>query len=438
MPKSRKGYGDQVMNESKGITRRTMLAATAAAITAPTILSSVKAAPDPVRLGHIGAGVRGWDLLQHTGSLKSAQVVAVCDVYKPHLERGLKAARNPEAKGYTNYHDLLNDPQVEAVVIATPDHWHEQMVLDAVAAGKAIYCEKGLTTSIAAAKRMRDAVKNSNTVFQLGHQGRQYPSTEEAGRLMREGAIGPVTLVHTGRVFNGTRERAPWRWYGYYNIYDRPDPVQVAKDVDWEAWLGSCPSIDFNEEHFWHWRCYWAYGTGQAGDLLSHELDHVQSVLRWGIPDSCVCSGHNAFYHDGREVPDTWLAQYTFEKEDAMLLFEGCMNSTREQPPEYIGREGRIIFNGIGQDANRFYVYPDAPPYPHLGRELKPKQVFDPAEHENWPTHMEDFLQCVRSGGTPRCNIDEAFIEAATLLMSVEAYHQKRQVRWDAQIEAIV
>lgn len=420
------------------ISRRTVLAAGAAALGAPAILAGAAPTADPVRVGHIGAGTRGWDLIKYTGSAETAKVVAVCDVYKPHLERGIEAGNNPDAKRHTDYRDLLADPKVEAVVIATPDHWHEQMAIDASNAGKAVYCEKALATSVASAKRMREVIRKNKTVFQLGHQGRQYPSTAEAGRRIRDGELGPVTLIHTGRYFNGTKERAPWRWYGYYSAWDRPDPAQVVKDLDWEAWLGPAPKIDFNEQHFWHWRCYWAYGTGQAGDLLSHEMDHVQSVLGWGIPDSCMCTGFNAFYRDGRETPDTWQANYVFEKHDCSVSFEGCMNSGREQPPEYIGKKGRLIFNGIGQDANHFLVYPDAPAFPHMGRQPKPTYTYDPTDGPQWPTHMNDFLRCVRTGETPKCNVDEAFIEVVTLLMSVQSYHEKRQVRWDPATEEIV
>jgi predicted dehydrogenase len=426
------------MRESIPITRRTMLAASAALIAAPAIVRGVEPTADPVRVGHIGTGTRGWDLIRYTGGTRAAKVVAVCDVYGPHLQRGVEAGGNPDAKRYHDYHDLLADPQVEAVIIATPDHWHEQMVIDASNAGKAVYCEKGFTNSIASAKRMRDIIKKNNTVFQLGHQGRQYPATEDAGKRMAEGELGPVTLIKTGRYFNGTLDRAPWRWYGYYNVYDRPDPAEVIKQLDWEAWLGPAPAIDFNERHFWHWRCYWPYGTGQAGDLLSHELDHVQCVLRWGIPDACMCMGHNAVYKDDREVPDTWLANYTFEKHDCALTFEGCMNSDRQQPPEYIGKNGRLIFNGIGQDANQYVIYEDRPAFPHMSRLPKAKDTYQPAAAGEWPTHMHDFLECVRTGERPRCNVDEAFIEVATYLMSVRSYHEKREVRWDSEREEIV
>jgi len=431
------------MSEPLITTRRRFLQTTAAAAAAvaaaPNVLRGATPEDDPVRVGHIGTGTKGWRLIQETGASNSAHVVAVCDVYKPHMQRGVKAANSDDLKTYTDYHDLLDDDRVEAVVIATPDHWHEQMVIDAVKAGKAVYCEKGLTMSVDAAKRIRAAVKKADAVFQLGHQGRALPAYEAAGKRIRAGEIGPVTLIKTGRYFNGSDERPPWRWYGNYSNYNRPDPKQVIADLDWEKWLGPAPSIDFNERHFWHWRCYWPYGTGQAGDLLSHELDQVQCTLGWGIPETCSCIGHNAYFHDDRQTPDTWLATYTFEDENCSLTFEGCMNSRRQQPPEYVGKNGRVMFNTIGQSASRFHVYGDGPAYPHMRRgELEPRYSYDPKQGPRWPSHMNDFLGCVRTGERPRCHIDEAFIEAITYLMSVVSYREKRQVRWNAETEEIV
>ncbi len=427
------------MSKQREMSRRTMLATSAMALAAPAFIRNVGAAQEPVRIGLIGGGTRGIDIARHLGALDSAQVTAVCDVYAPHLERAIEAAGNPDAARYVDYQALLDDPNVEAAVIATPDHWHERMVIDAADAGKAIFCEKPLATSMDEAKRMRDAVERNNTVFQLGHQGRQHAATAAAGRLIKdENRIGPVTLVKTGRYFNGTLEQAPWRWYGYYSQWDRPDPGEVQENLDWERWLGPAPEIPFNERHFWHWRCYWPYGTGQAGDLLSHEFDHVQSVLGWGVPDTCMCTGQIAYYDDDREVPDTWLANYQYEERKCAFSYEGVMNSGREQPPEYVGREGRIIFNGIGQDASDFRIYGDHAAYPHMGRYAESNDGYDrQAEGGRWPSHMEDFLQCVRTGEQPKCNIDEAFIGAATLLMSVESYVSQRAVRWNRETETI-
>lgn len=405
---------------------------------APAVIGAADPTAEPVRVGIIGTGTRGWDLLKYTGNVKSAKIVALCDVYAPHLQRGLADCGNPDAKTFVDYRDLLADSEVEAVIIATPDHWHEQMLIDAAMAGKDVYCEKGWTTSIEAAKRMRDVVKRQGTVMQLGHQGRQFPSATAGGDLIRAGRLGPVTMVKTGRYANGPADRPIWRWYGYYTWFDRPDPGQVIKDLDWGKWLGPAPHIDFNERHFWHWRCYWPYGTGQAGDLLSHEMDFVQSVLRYGIPDTCSCAGLNAVLKDDREVPDTWMTLYQFERENCTVSFEGVLNSRRDQTPEFLGKDARMIYNSIGQGADRFEIYADEPAWRMDSRQPEPAQRFDPATVPPQPTHMEDFLQCVRTRQKPRCNEDEAFIEVATLVMSVEAYRQGRQVRWDRDREAIV
>lgn len=428
------------MSTQQRITRRTMLAASAAVFTAPAIVRGAEPmdADDPIRVALIGGGTRGIDIAGHIGAIGGAHMEAVCDVYTPHIERCVEAGGNPDATRYRDYRQVLDDPNVEAVVIATPDHWHEKMVIDAAEAGKAIFCEKPLSKSLDAAKRMREAVRRNDTVFQLGHQGRQHPATAEAGRLiLDEERIGPVTFIKTGRFFNGTMEQAPWRWYGYYSTWERPNPDDVLEALDWEAWLGSAPAIDFNDRHFWHWRCYWPYGTGQAGDLLSHEFDHVQTVLGWGVPDACACTGHIAYYDDDRDVPDTWLANYRYEDHGCALSFEGIMNSNRDQPPEYIGRDGRLIFNAIGQNAHTYHIYGDHAAYPHIGRYREAEEVFERQDGPRWPSHMEDFLQCVRTGETPKCNIDEAFTGAATILMSVESYFQKREVRWNHETEEI-
>lgn len=422
--------------QTSGMTATAVVAST---IAAPSVLRGAEPTAEPVRVAQIGLGTRGDNLIRAAGSSKACKVVAVCDVYKPHLEKGVSLSNNPEVKAYSDYKELLADPKVEAVIIVTPDHWHEQMLIDAVAAGKDVYCEKGWTTSIESAKRMRKAVKDAKAVMQLGHQGRQLVAADIGRKMILDGAIGDVTMVNVGRYFNGTPERAPWRWYGGYANYEHPDPKEVIKNLDWKRWLGKNPEIEFNERHFWHWRCYWPYGTGQAGDLLSHEMDHVQSVLRYGVPDTCVTQGHNAFWKDDREVPDTWISSYVFEKQNCTVTFEGCMNSKRTQTPEYIGRDGRMIYSGIGQDASMFEIYGDEPYYkPSRYPQAKPSFFFAANKEQAKPDHLRDFLNCVRTREKTQCNEDEAFIETATLLMSVEAYKQKRQVRWDAAKEEIV
>jgi len=405
---------------------------TAASAFAPAVLS----APAPARVlgvGCIGIGTRGGDLLDVVAHASDVKVVAVSDVYEPHRQKALARSRNPDAKIYVDYHDLLADPNVDAVIIGTPDHWHCQMVLDAVQAKKDIYCEKGFSRTLDEAKRMRDALKQSQVVFQLGHQARQATCALQAKELIAGGLLGPITLVRTGRFKSTPPDRPNWRWYGYYDEWNRPDPAQVRKDVDWDRWLGPAPKIPWNERHFWHWRCYYAYGTGYAGDLLSHEMDFVQYLLEHGIPDTCVSSGQIALLRDDREVPDTWGATYQFEKLGRTVTFEGSMNATDRQPVTLCGRDATLRFDAIAHDVSTFEVIPAG----HNQQAASP-EGYRRGRTPPQPNHVVDWLNCIRSRGTPKCSTAEAFIETATFLMSLRAQQERRMVRWDPVREEIV
>mgnify|MGYP005844315519 CR=1 FL=1 len=388
-----------------------------------------------VRIGHIGAGVRGGDLVKNVVASKGARVTAICDVYKPHVEKGVEYSLNPQAKRYVDYQDLLADANVDAVVIATPDHWHARMLIDAVEAGKDVYCEKGWTVSVRDAKAMRAAVRRTRRIMQLGHQGRQYAAAIQAREIIERGEVGPVALVRTGRAMNRPEQTPIWRWYGWYTSYKRPDPAQVLRDLDWNRWLGDAPKTSFTMEHFWHWRCYWNYGTGLYGDLLSHEMDYVQSVLRHGIPDTCISTGHNNLLKDGREVPDTSNTIYQWESIGRTATFFSDMNSSLGQPPEIRGKHAAIRFNAIGQDAKDFEMIGDRAAGKYDAGVIR---RFDPSATPDQPTHMQDFINCVRERRRPKCDEDEAFIESVTLIMGVESFRRGgAMVRWDREKEEI-
>jgi predicted dehydrogenase len=413
-------------------TAKTAALVAAASAGAPVVLSTEPPAKT-MSVGCIGLGTRGGDLITSVAAAPNVKVVAVSDVYGPHRQKGIERSRNPQVKAYVDYRDLLGDPVVEAVVIATPDHWHCQVVLDAVKAGKDIYCEKGFARTLAEAKRMRDALKASKVVFQLGHQARQATCALQAKELIAQGVLGPITLVRTGRFKSLEPAHPNWRWYGYYDQWNRPDPAQVLKELDWERWLGSAPKIPWNERHFWHWRCYYAYGTGYAGDLLSHEMDFVQYLLGHGIPDTCVCSGLLALLRDDREAPDTWITTYQFEKLGRTVTFEGSMNATDSLPVTLCGRDATLRFDDIAHNVSTFEIIP-ADWNPKAGLPKGYARGKTPSQ----PNHMMDWLNCIRTRGTPKCSTDEAFIETATFLMSLKAQQERRIVRWDPAREEIV
>ncbi len=429
------------MSKRMNLNRRHFLLATgeraatlvAASAWAPAILASESPAKT-IGIGCIGLGTRGGDLINAVVHCDDVKVTAVCDVYGPHRQKGIERSRNPEVKAYVDYRELLADPNVDAVVIGTPDHWHCQMVLDAAKAGKDIYCEKGFARTLGEAKLMRDALKKSGVVFQLGHHARQSQCALQAKELLAQDILGPITLVRTGRFKSTEPEHPNWRWYGYYDKWERPDPAKVAKDLNWDLWLGPAPKIPWNERHFWHWRCYWAYGTGYAGDLLSHEMDFVQYLLGHGVPNTCSCVGLLSLLKDDREVPDTWSATYEFEKLGRTVTFTGSMNTGQtKQPVEICGRDATLRFDDIAHNVTRFQVLPEE----HNTRPNLPKG-YDWRATPKQPDHMQDWLNCIRSRGTPKCSTDEAFIETATFLMSLVSYQQRRVVRWDSTREEIV
>lgn len=404
----------------------------AASTFAPAILSA-QSPGRTIGIGCIGLGTRGGDLINAVVAVPGVKVVAVCDAYGPHRQKGVERSRNPDVKSYVDYRELLADKNVDAVIIATPDHWHCQMVLDAVQAGKDIYCEKGFSRTLAEAKRMREALKGSRVVFQLGHQARQATCALQAKELIAQDILGPITLVRTGRFKASDPAHPNWRWYGYYEKWDHPDPAQVVKEVNWDLWLGPAPRIPWNERHFWHWRCYYAYGTGYAGDLLSHEMDFVQYLLGHGIPDNCYCAGLNALLRDDREVPDTWMAAYQFTKPARTVTFTGSMVTTSSQPVEICGRDATLRFDAIAHDVSTFQIL-----RARHNRNADLPKGYERGKTPQQPNHMMDWVNCIRSRGTPKCSTDEAFIETATFLMSLVSQREQRLVRWDPAREEIV
>ncbi|MBI5383259.1 MAG: Gfo/Idh/MocA family oxidoreductase, partial [Verrucomicrobia bacterium] len=194
------------MNHSQTLNRRQFLRATGQVATMLAAVSALApamiSAEYPGRttgVGCIGLGTRGGDLINAVVQAPYVKVVAVSDVYGPHRQKGLDRSQNPQARAYVDYRELLADPNVDAVVIATPDHGHCPKVLDAVKAGKDINCEKGFSRTLAEAKLMRAALRKSKVVFQLGHQARQATCALQAKELIARGVLGPVTLVRSGR-----------------------------------------------------------------------------------------------------------------------------------------------------------------------------------------------------------------------------------------------
>ncbi|MCA9417578.1 MAG: Gfo/Idh/MocA family oxidoreductase, partial [Candidatus Omnitrophica bacterium] len=251
-------------------------------------------------VGFIGCGGRGRHHLDQLEKLKeegaNIEIVAVCDVYRPRLD---KSAEKHQAKAYMDYRELLDDPAVDVVGIATPDHIHGQQAIDAVKKGKHVYCEKPVThwRQFDLTKKLADVVRDSDRVFQVGSQGLSDSAWHQMKKLVDEGLIGQPIHAECGYFRVGD-------WGERGMPIDDPN-AKPGADLNWEAFLGDSPQRPFDVSRFFRWRMYEDYSGGPATDLFPHSLSPVVYIMGVTQPSVVVATG-GKFRYDEREVPDTF------------------------------------------------------------------------------------------------------------------------------------
>ncbi len=401
----------------------------------------------------------------------NCSLLGVCDLFDVNLELAIDASKNeirpggkPKniAKKYKDYRDLLADENIDAVIVATPDHWHSRIVIDAAKAGKHVYCEKGLTRTFDEAVAVYDTVKNTGITFQLGHQNRQVEANEQARQIVEQGLLGPVNLVEL--TTNRNSSWGAWVW----NIHEKANE----KTIDWDMFQKPAPNkIPFGEEalkRFFRWRCWYDYGTGLSGDLLSHDFDTINQIMNIGIPKYASSTGGIYFYKDGRDVPDVWNATFEYPDKDLTLLYSATLSSNSPRGNRIMGHDATMIMGGQsgGGSIHGFRVTADNEStkyrdrikdgiintkYPMYSYSPGSKQIDGVTSATSQyfaskgllytyrdgkrvdPTHLhiKDWLNSIRSGGTPSCNIEVAFHEAVACHMATESYLQGRRIEWD-------
>ncbi len=467
---------------------------------APEVLPKtvLKKSKELVRLGIIGFGIRGEELVRAAGfahpdwverkkkqarenklnkgletflNQEDLNVVlsGVCDVFDVRAERAMATSLNDirpgggsgllkGAKRYIHYQDMLQSNDVDAVIIATPDHWHAQMTIDAVNAGKHVYCEKCMTRTVDETFKITEAVKKSGKVFQLGHQGRQQESYIKAKQIAEKNILGKITLVET--TTNRNSPNGAW----VYDIHEEGSP----DTIDWEQFQGPAPhKVPFSLERFFRWRCWFDYGTGLSGDLLSHEYDATNQILELGIPKSVVASGGIYFFQDGRDVPDVFQAVYEYPDRDLTLIYSATLANGRHRGKIFMGHDATMevsslltvtadlestrykekIMNKIINTSLPLFTYQPG---------LKGIDTVTSATERYFATrglmytmrggrpvntshlHIKEWLDCIRNDLQPSCNIDRGFEEAITCHMATISYLEGRKVEWDPVSKKIV
>ena len=458
------------------------------------------AAGKTLKLGIIGTGGRGGYLMKALGFVRperiddymefaktdpyweqnlkdfrsqedlNVEVTAICDIFGVNAEKGMRAGANRQRKGsegtlgiwptrFTNYRELIASPEVDAVIIATPDHWHVPMSLEAARHSKHVYCEKPLSWTVAETFEIRKAVKESGIVFQLGHQGRQTESYEVAKSLIEQNVAGKISLIEV--CTNRNDPNGAW-------VYDI-DPNANEQTIDWKQFIGQAPWHEFSLERFFRWRCWWDYSTGLSGDLFTHEYDALNQILKLGIPHSAMASGGIYFFKDGRTVPDVLNMAFEYPKRDLTLLYSATLASEKDRGKVIMGHDAYIelsdtLLVNVDPQSTRYkadleqgIIEPFKPIFSYVPGQESIDAITSPTEKyfagrgllytyrdgkavDTTHLHLREWLNCIRlaNGSQPSCNIDQAFEEAITAHMGTISYHEKRMTFWDEQNEKII
>ncbi len=406
---------------------RTGAAATVAAVSG-TVTAAVRArsigANDRLRIGLIGCGSRGVDV--HMGTVRkfakemNVEFSAVCDPWRIARERAVACAKEwfgREPKAYVSYRDLMADDEVDAVMIASPDHWHTAHLEAAARTGRHAYVEKPLATEFDRLVRAVDAVQEAGIVCQVGTQIRSLPTIVGCRALVQAGTFGKITRVEEVR--NAER---PY-WYNYLKD-------ATAEDVDWKEFLGDRPDRPFRADVFTGWYGYYEFSQGPVPGLGSHFIDLVHYMTGATAPASCVCLGGTFYWKDEHEftAPDQCQALWIYPEGFLVSYVTNFGNGAGNLKRLY-GEYGTLKFDNWS-----------APTYSAEGGPkraqgtIRGENPVPPLEH---PDHFLDWLQCIRSGRTPNAPIEAGYAHAVAVLMAMKSYETGRKVLYDAAARTI-
>lgn len=378
--------------------------------------------------------------MQEFSQLPGVNFVAASDLYDGYLAHG-KELVGDKLQTTKRYEDVLSRKDIDAVVIATPDHWHHRMTLDALSAGKHVYIEKPLTWRLEEGPEIISAEKQSGKVLMVGSGAKTSAMTAKAKELIAGNAIGKVTRICM--VNNRNSREGAW-------VYPIP-PDASEKTIEWDRFHGQAPRRPFSPEVFFRWRCWWEYSGGVATDLFVHMLTTLHEVMQVRAPKSVVSQGGLWFWKDGRAVPD--VLKSVFEYPEGFLA-ELCVNQKNSTPTPHMtiyGSEGTLVW-----DRNKIVVTPEpedrdvqfygSSAWPKALRDeylrskgvdpVKPRGAQDrpkPKEFtaENGPGHAEYFLRSIREQSPSRENATEGHAAAGAAHLANKAYREGRRVRWE-------
>jgi predicted dehydrogenase len=395
----------------------------------------VLGANDRINIGMIGVGGRGSDLIRWVMDVgkttRPAQIVAVCDVYR---KRANKAKEVSGAEMATlDYRELLSRKDIDAVVIATPDHWHAPIAIEAMKAGKDIYLEKPMTHTVEEAKTVYETQKATGRIVQVGSHTTSSDQWWKARKAIEDGMIGQL-LMSQGSYHRNSIE-GEWNW-----PIDQNAGPNASGDgyIDWKMWLGSAPERPFDADRFFRFRKYWDYSGGIATDLFYHVVAPLN--ICWGeaqFPQKVIASGGIYVFKDGREVPDTFHLVAEFPKGHSLVLSSTMANS-QHIPGLIRGHEGTIMMVPDGRFEGKVKSITVTPEgiakKAFVEKYKKEEMVLETGPREN---HMENFLRCVKDRDKPVLDALTAYKAMTTIGMSVQSYREGKAIYFNEAVERV-
>jgi predicted dehydrogenase len=378
---------------------------------------SVLGANERIRVGIIGPGSRGMQLVREVMSLPNTEMVAFADIYTRRLEEAKSVA--PQAKTYLDHRYLLDDKNVDAVLVATPQHLHCEHFTASLDAGKHVYQEKTMAFTVDHAKRMRAAFRKDGGkhAVQIGHQACSSGSVIDAAGFARSGKLGRITAIEAHMYRNTPHGKPQW---------SRPVfPDMTPENILWKSFLGEAPPREFEANRYINWRFFWDYSGGNVYENMCHQIAFWYKALDLAVPRAVTMVGGVYLWKDGREVPDTMSVAIEQPEEILITWASAFGNNQLGSSESVLGTDGTILRgNGIR------YV-PQKVNLPH-----EPEKVGQTGTPKG--AHMENFLEAVRGAAQPNCPFDLGYRVSIASRMAVESYRQQRTIRWDAEREEIV
>jgi predicted dehydrogenase len=385
--------------------------------------SRVLGANDRVRVGLIGPGARGQELLKQILELRNVELVAVADIYTRNRDHAKQLA--PGVQTFDDHRRLLDLHDVDGVIVASPLHCHARHFLDTLAAGKDLYAEKTMTWSIPEANQCREAAKKSNRVIQIGLQHESSGALADTRKWIKDGLVGRVTQVESWMSRNTPHGKGQW-------VRLVPSDC-TAQNVNWNAFLNGRPERPFDAYKFINWRLFWEFSGGNVTENMVHQIAWIMSALDLPLPASAYMSGGVFSEKDGREVPDTIAITLDFPNDTVVTWQSTFSNSRYGLGERLLGSDGTVehvagateMVSGKSEEGLRYY--------PEKTNRPDGAAITGNSPDQN---HMANWIDCMQSRKTPNASVDIGYRSAIAVHMANLSYRQKQRVTLEMAMSA--